>query len=264
MTSAAIALPADVRLMNGAAALSALLAGFLLLASAIAWLGRSPALPLRAIDLEGEVQRNSVATLRANVMPRLSGNFFSVDVERVRTAFEAVPWVRQASVRRVWPDRLVVRIEEHQPVALWRGKLADGDRLVNSFGEVFEANLGDVEDVVLPVLEGPADSAQRMLEMLRRLQPLLAWQDHRIERLHLSARGSWRVTLDGEAVIDLGRGSEDEVVARVDRFARTVAQVTAHFGAPLLAADLRHIDSYAVRLRNVTTADANTAPPRRP
>lgn len=264
MTAAAIVLPADVRLMNGAAALSALLAGVLLLASAMAWLGRSPAFPLRSIDLEGEVQRNSVATLRANVMPRLNGNFFSVDVERVRSAFEAVPWVRQAGVRRVWPDRLVVHIEEHQPVALWRGRADDGDRLVNSFGEVFEANLGDVEDVLLPVLEGPADGAQRMLAMLRRLQPLLAWQDHRIERLHLSARGAWRVTLDGEVVIELGRGSEDEVVARVDRFARTVAQVTAHFRAPLLSADLRHTDSYAVRLRNVTTSAANPAPPRRP
>lgn len=264
MTAVAIVLPADVRLMNGAAALSALLAGVLLLASAMAWLGRSPAFPLRSIDLEGEVQRNSVATLRANVMPRLNGNFFSVDVERVRSAFEAVPWVRQAGVRRVWPDRLVVHIEEHQPVALWRGQADDGDRLVNSFGEVFEANLGDVEDVLLPVLEGPADGAQRMLAMLRRLQPLLAWQDHRIERLHLSARGAWRVTLDGEIVIELGRGSEDEVVARVDRFARTVAQVTAHFRAPLLSADLRHTDSYAVRLRNVTTSAANPAPPRRP
>ena len=98
----------------------------------------------------------------------------------------------------------------------------------------------------------------------RRLQPLLVWQKHHVERLHLSARGSWQVTLDGEVVIELGRGSEDEVVARVDRFARTLAQVTAHFRAPLLSADLRHTDSYAVRLRNVTTAPANTAPPRRP
>ena len=270
MTAAVSVLPPDVRLMNGAAALSALLAGVLLLASALAWLGRSSAFPLRAIDLEGDVERSSVATLRANVMPRLSGNFFSVDVERVRAAFEAVPWVRSASVRRVWPDRLVVRLEEHQPVALWRGRRQEGDRMVNRFGEVFEANLGDVEDIALPLLEGPPDSAGQMLAQLRRLQPLLAWQQHQVERLHLSAQGSWQVTLDGEVVIELGRGGEDEVVARVDRFARTLAQVTAHFGAPLLSADLRHTDSYAVRLRNVTTAPASTAlpahtaPPRRP
>jgi cell division protein FtsQ len=257
-------MPPDVRLMNAAAVVSAAIGAALLLASALVWLGRSPAFALRAIDLEGDLQRNSVAMLRANVMPRLSGNFFSVDVERVRTAFEAVPWVRHASVRRVWPDRLVVRLEEHEPVALWRSRPLDGDRLVNGFGEVFEANLGDVEEDALPLLEGPQGSAQRMLILLRRVQPLLAWQDLRIDSLHLSARGAWRATLDGEVAIELGRGSEDEVMARVDRFARTLGQVTAHFGAPLLAADLRHPDSYAVRLRNVSTAAADTAPPRRP
>ena len=71
--------------------------------------------------------------------------------------------------------------------------------------------------------------------------------------LHLSGRGSWRVELDNGATVELGRGSEDEVLARSERFVRTVSQVTGRYRQPLLYADLRHTDGYAVRLRGVST-----------
>jgi cell division protein FtsQ len=161
-----------------------------------------------------------------------------------------------AVVRRIWPDRLAVTLEEHRPAALWVGE--DGnDRLVNAQGEVFEANVGDVEDDALPSFAGPEGSAQAMLAMYRQLQPLLQRQQIDIDRLHLSGRGSWRVEVDNGAVVELGRGGADEVAARTERFVRTLPQVTGRFRQPLLSADLRHTDGYAVRLRDVTTS----APP---
>jgi cell division protein FtsQ len=250
--TATLALPLDVRLTEGLARVLFALAGVTLLAAAAAWAVRGANFPVRAIQIDGDLQRNSVSTIRANAMPRLAGNFFSLDLERARGAFESVPWVRRAVVRRVWPDRLSVRLEEHRAVALWKAA-DDNDRLVNNFGEVFEANLGDVEDDRLPVLAGPPGSAPQMLAMLQALQPLFAQQDRLIESLALSGRGSWRVELDGGAPIELGRGADAEVLARAQRFVGTLSQVSAHFGAPLLAADLRHPDGYALRLRNVTT-----------
>ena len=95
-----------------------------------------------------------------------------------------------------------------------------------------------------------------MLVLVRRLQPALARLDMEIERLHLSGRGSWRVDLDSGASIELGRGSDDEIIARTDRFVRTLAAATAKWRAPLAYADLRHTDGYAVRLRGVSTTPA--------
>lgn len=254
-------LPSDVRLMNGVSAAIFALAGATLLAAGVLWLARAPWFPIRAIQLEGDLQRNSVTTIRANTTPRLAGNFFSFDLAAARQAFEAVPWVRQAVVRRVWPDRVAVRLEEHRPVALWQAE--DGnERLVNSFGEVFEANVGDVEDEDLPVLAGPDGSSVRMLAMLQRLQPLMQGIDRELRELHLSGRGSWRVELDGDVAIELGRGSDEEVLARSERFVRTLGQVTGRFRAPLQSADLRHPEGYAVRLRGITTTAAS-APQRR-
>ena len=258
LTPSAAALPGDVRLMNAVASAVYLLAAVGAVVAGVLWLMRSPLFPIRAIALEGDLARNSVPTIRANAAPRLAGNFFSADLQQGRRAFESVPWVRRAVVRRVWPDHLAVRLEEHRAAALWEGQrsASDGpgaDRLVNSFGEVFQANVGDVEDENLPTLAGPDGSAAQTLALYLRLQPLFARLDMAIDRLELSSRGSWRVELDSGATVELGRGSDAEVLARTERFLRTLTQATSRWRAPLLYADLRHVDGYAVRLRGVST-----------
>jgi cell division protein FtsQ len=252
------ALPLDVRVMNAAAALVFAAAALTLLAAAVKWATRSPVFTVRAITLDATLQRANLATVRANALPRLSGNFFSIDLDASRRAFESVPWVRRAVVRRVWPDRLAVTLEEHQAAALWQGEDRRSDRLVNTHGEVFEANVGDVEDDVLPTLAGPDARSAQMLWMLRRVSASLAPLERDVAMLRLSSRGSWRAELDSGATLELGRGSDDDVAARVDRFARTVAQAAGRFGggsAPraLLAADLRHPDGYALRLAGIST-----------
>lgn len=255
------ALPLDVRLMNATALLLVLLAALGTGLAAWSWLMQSARFPIRAIELQGELARSSLPTIRANAGPRLAGNFFSVDLQASRSAFESVPWVRHAVVSRVWPDRLRVRLEEHRAVALWAGEDgAEPERLVNDRGEVFDANLGEVEDEALPVLAGPEGRAADMLALLGRLAPRLAALDLDVATLTLNGRGSWRAVCTDGSVLELGRGSEDELMARVERLVRTYAAATTRWRAPLELADLRYEGGYALRLRGVTTgADASAA-----
>lgn len=254
--STASPLPADVRLMNSAATALFAVAFVLLAAAAGWWVVRNPVFRVAGITVEGDVSHNNVATLRANVAPLLRGNFFTLNLAAAREAFEQAPWVRHAVVRREFPNRLRVRLQEHQAVALWG---TDSDtRLVNSFGEVFEANVGDVESDGLPRLEGPDDQAGAVLAMYRALKPLFEPLDLTVDRLSLTARGTWEVGLDNESVVELGRGSEGEITARTQRFVQTLNQVTSRYGRTpeaLVSADLRHADGYAVRLRGVGTTD---------
>ncbi|MDQ6880527.1 MAG: cell division protein FtsQ, partial [Pseudomonadota bacterium] len=158
-------------------------------------------------------------------------------------------------VRREFPNRLRVVLREHQPVAFWG---ADGDaKLVNSFGEVFEANPGDVEQDKLPRLKGPEGQSQQVLRMYLSVKPLFEPLDLGIDQLALSAHGSWNAKLDSGALVELGRGTETEVTQRTRRFVQTLTQVTSRYsrGADaVVSADLRHGDGYALRLRGVTTA----------
>jgi cell division protein FtsQ len=258
----ASALPVDVRLMNAIAVVVFTLAVAALVAAGFAWVARRPAFQFGDVRLEGDLQRNSVTTVRANAMPHLAGNFFTMDLGHTRAAFEQVPWVRHAVVRRVWPNRLVVALEEHQPVALWEGD-ENSDKMVNSHGEVFEANVGDVEDDSLPQFAGPDGTSGQVLDMYRRLQPMFASIDAEINALRLSGRGSWKVDLDNGAAIELGRGTPDEVMERTTRFVRTVPQVLHKFHAPLESADLRHAEGYAVKLKGLSV-NADAKQPQQP
>ena len=262
MAKAALAppeVPGDIRLMNLTALLLGVIGAVAIAAAGVIWLTQLRAFAVKSIRIDGDLAHNSVLTIRANAMPKLAGNFFTLDLVAGRRAFESVPWVRQAIVQRVWPNRLAVHLEEHRAVALWidaaRGDEA-ADKLVNSYGEVFEANVGDVEDDALPTLLGPDGSSAHALTMLGRVETALAPLAARVEQLSLSGRGSWQATLDSGAVVELGRGSDDEVIARAGRFVVTLPQVTGRYQRPLAYADLRHTDGYAVRLKGVsTTAD---------
>jgi cell division protein FtsQ len=257
MKKKALPLPVDVKLMNITA--SVLFAAFaLLLVAALAWWAvRHPAFAIGSIVVQGDVTHNSPATLRANVAPRLSGNFFTVDLQQAREAFESVPWVRQAVVQRQFPNKLRVHLQEHRPQAFWG---ADSEsRLVNTFGEVFEANTGDVEQDDMPRLVGPEGTSPQVLAMYQGLKPQLDKLGLAIEQVVLTGRGGWALHLDSGATVELGRGTTEEVLARSQRFAQTLTQVTAKYGRrpeALVTADLRHTDGYAVKLRGVTTTGA--------
>lgn len=246
--------PLDVRLMNALSLLFGLVFAAIVMALALAWVMRQSLFNLSAIRVEGDLKHNNAATLRANVAPRLSGNFFMMDLATARAAFESVPWVRRAVVQREFPDRLKVSLQEHQPVAFW-GPESDA-RLVNSFGEVFEVNQGDVESEDLPRLSGPQGQAALVLQGFLLLSPLFEKMDGVLDQLEMTSQGNWRARLDSGAVIDLGHGTPDEINVRAERFIATLAQVSARYGRDLESADLRYPNGYAIKLRGVTTTNA--------
>jgi cell division protein FtsQ len=258
-----VAAPVDVKLMNLAMLVLVLVFGVLCAVVSVRSVSTAHAFDIQGMTVVGDTRHNNSLTLRANVAPRIAGTFFTVDLGRVRAAFEAAPWVRRAVVHREFPNRLRVSLQEHAPVALWSGEGGQGDaRLVNSFGEVFEANLGEVEQDSLPVLSGPEGQSAEVLAMYRAIEPQFAAMDLDLERLSLSGRGSWSLHLDAGAEIELGRGSPNEVAPRVDRFLKTLTQVVSRYGRAANAmesADLRHENGYAIRLRGVSTTVADGA-----
>ena len=247
-------LPTDIRLMQLTAQVLWSLLAVLALSGTAIFVSRHAVFAIRGIAVSGDVSHNNALTLRANVAPHLRGTFFTLDLGRARAAFEAVPWVRQAVVRREFPNRLRVQLQEHRAVAFWG---PEGEsRLVNSFGEVFEANVGEVEQDGLPRLQGPDGQSAQIWEAFQGLRPLFEPMDLALEQLELSGRGSWRARLDSGAVIELGAGSLPEVQARTQIFLKTLTQVSARYGRKpeaLETADLRHQDGYALRMRGVTT-----------
>jgi cell division protein FtsQ len=249
-------MPMDVRLMHATANLLLVVVSLLCVGALLGWGARLPAFAIKGVSVTGDVKHYNAITLRANVMPRLQGTFFTLDINAARKVFETMPWVRQAIVRRDFPNRLMVQLQEHRAVAFW-GEDSDS-RMVNSFGEVFEANAGELDQDNLPRLIGPEGQSLQVLVMQQTLQPLFAPMDLTIDQLELTPRGGWRAQLDSGTEIEFGSGSTSELVARAQRFLKTVTEVTARYQRrpeQLASVDLRHTDGYAIRLDGVSTLD---------
>ena len=249
-------LPLDIRLMNSIASVLLVAALLLGLGALLGWAARLPAFAIQGVSVTGDVKHYNAITLRANVLPRLQGTFFTLDITAARQVFETMPWVRQAVVQRDFPNRLKVQLQEHQAVAFWGPEGAS--RLVNSFGEVFEANVGELDHDNLPRLNGPDSQSAQVLAMYQTLQPQLDPLDMSVAVLEMSPRGGWHAELDSGTLVELGSGGAPDLLARLDRFAKTATQVTARYQRTpeqLASVDLRHTDGYAIRLVGVTTLD---------
>lgn len=252
--------PIDVKLMNVTATVLFLGCAALALAAVSWWALRHPALSIGRIVVEGELLHNTAVTLRANVAPSLTGNFFTINLGEARKAFEQVPWVREAKVRREYPNSLRVELHEHVPEAFWGADT--GAEMVNSFGEVFEANIGELDRDGIPRLQGPAGSSEQVLQAFRMLAPAFEPLGLEIDELVLNERGSWKALLANGAQVELGGGKVEQVVQRVQRFVRTLPQVTAQYqrrADALVSVDLRYEDGYALRLNGVSTVQGMPA-----
>lgn len=258
-----LAPPLDVRLMNLMATLLFTGCALFALAGGALWALRHPAFAIARIVVQGDLAHNNAVTLRANVAPQISGNFFTVNLQNVRRAFEQVPWVRTAEVQREFPRTLRVQLQEHHAAAHWGSEA--GTAMVNSRGEVFESNGLDAELDDLLRLDGPPGTSPQVLALAQALTPIFEPLGLDITGLSLSSRGGWRLALGDGAKVELGGGTPPEVVARTRQFAQTLTSVAAQFGRradALESADLRHTGGYALRLRGVTTVAALHAPRR--
>lgn len=194
-----------------------------------------PIFPLREIRVSGEVAHVTREQVEAVTARELRGNFFTVDLEQARAAFEKLPWVRGVAVRRHWPDRLEVAVEEHQPLARW-GSTA----LVSARGEVFEAAVNSR----LPVFLGPEGTAAEIVARYAGFERVLAPTGKKIVQVRLSARRAWQLKLDDGMVLELGRESlEARFAVFVTAYARTFAQLRR----PPTYVDLRYSNGFAVR-----------------
>lgn len=158
-----------------------------------------------------------------------------MDLEKTRDAFEKLPWARSVSVRRRWPDKLEVVVEEQKELARW-GNIA----LVNSYGELFLAASGSE----LPVFYGPGNAVREVAEHYEAYSKLLVPTGMKISQLALTPRRAWQIKTDKNMVIELGR---EQMETRLAKFANVYQETLGKLGGRVRYADLRYPNGFAVR-----------------
>ncbi len=234
------------QLLNAIADLLMLVGGAMLLAAAAVWVVRVPSLPLRQVVFAGELPHTRRLEVEQVLPAALKGNFFSLNLESVRATLERLPWMRRVEVRRVWPDRLEIRAEEHKPVARWgegRGEL------VNSYGEVFAATPPAEEGERMPLLFGPGGTAPEVLQRYGELVGSLQTIGERPVQLVLSPRLAWQMKLGNGMLVEMGREQpKSSVAARLQRFIDIYPETVGQRAERPAVVDLRYPNGFAMRV----------------
>lgn len=229
-----------------------LVAGAVLLAiyGAVHVVVRLPLFPLREVRVASALTHVTSEDIETVIKREIKGNFFTLDLAATRAAFEKLPWVRKGGVRRHWPARLDVTLEEHAPLARW-GKRA----LVNTHGEVFEA----VYAGALPVFVGPTESAKEIAIQYEYFRRSLAAIGKTPVQVRLSPRRAWEVRLDSGPTLELGR---ERVEARLAQFVAAYSRTLGRLERRIDYVDLRYANGFAVRIPELRFEKAE--PKRRP
>lgn len=220
------------------------------------WVVNSSVFPLKQVSVSGinsgngELKHVIREQIDKVVRSKIAGNFLTVDLDATRDAFEKLPWVRVAGVRRHWPQSLEVTLEEHVAVARW-----GSEALVNTHGEVFDGTVTTVEGG-LPVFIGPPESSFDMARQYAAFSRLLQPLRQNIAQLNLSPRRAWRIHLENGTVLELGR---DQMEARLARYVLAYDRSLAQLNQQLAYVDLRYSNGFAVRMPETSQQE-----PRKP
>ncbi len=189
-------------------------------------------LPVQSVKIEGEFVYLDKNRLREQTIPVVSGGFFNVDLQAIRKVLINLPWVEDVSVRRMWPDKLLVRVIEKKPVVLWGKK-----GVISARGELFEPV--NKPELKLPHLSGPDGLHKSMLQELARMQAWLIESGLYIERIDLNARRSWTLTMTSGMELRLGRKQMHE---RLNRFVSVYKETLEVEMLKKTGREIKHID----------------------
>ncbi|EED36014.1 cell division protein FtsQ [Luminiphilus syltensis NOR5-1B] len=196
-------------------------------------------LEVERIAVTGDQVNIDPEDIQSLVAPKLVDGFLAADLEALAFDLEAMPWVYRASVRRRWPDAVVIHIKEQQPIARW------GDRgFLNHEGDLFVVEPG-AGYLQLPQLHGEAGSERALMRRYRSLEALLTHLDIGVHRLSVDEVGQYTVALDNGVEVLLG---SDDFVARARRFISLYERELAQL--PVAYVDLRYSDGAAVQLND--------------
>lgn len=210
--------------------------------------------PIARVAVEGELRYVSQQAVQQRIEPFVAASFLKLDLDGMRSELESMPWIAEAQVRRVWPDQVIVQLQEQLPIARW------GDEaLLNSQGRAFAPN--EVARYQhLPQLYGPKRAQEKVMRQYQVLNQMLRPLGFRIARLELRERGSWFLSTQAD---ERGPGIElllgrDNVLEKMRRFITLHDKALKEQISNIARIDLRYAHGLAVAWRE--PVPAATAP----
>ncbi|EOC1566671.1 cell division protein FtsQ [Cronobacter dublinensis] len=219
----------------------------------LGWMEDAQRLPLSKLVVTGERHYTRNDDIRQSILALgAPGTFMTQDVNIIQNQIERLPWIKQASVRKQWPDELKIHLVEYVPIARWNDQ-----HMIDTDGTAFSVPADRASKQNLPLLYGPEGSENEVLQGYRAMGQVLAKDKFTLKDAAMTARRSWQVTLSNDIKLNLGR---DDTMKRLERFVElypVLQQQAQTDGKRISYVDLRYDSGAAVGWESAPTEDIN-------
>ena len=212
--------------------------------------------PLKHISIQGDLQNAQPGQIRSAIAQVAATNILRIDVVKAAEAVQSVPWIEEATIRREWPDTLVVYVNERVIQSRWNDEL-----WLDHLGTPVRLPVDTGRD--LPHLKGPTNSAQEILAQYRTWQSSFSKQGLDITTLEMSGRNSWKIEFlrASNATDERSASGDADVVAndievvlgsinpqlQVERFLWLYREVLSPVDEWIESVDMRYPNGISVR-----------------
>ena len=188
----------------------------------------------------------------------LNGTTLSTDLKMIVELILDNPWVEQVVVRRVWPDTIVLRLQERRIIALW-----NNEHLISELGEVTNIPVSNYRELekklgcYLIRIEGPKDFLSKVVTRAEETNNLLTTINKQLLHLRLTKQFSWEGKTTGGMTLRFGGDDlQGPMNYRLENFTKSyssLANKLAEKGtgsSEIHYVDLRYAKGFAIRTKN--------------
>jgi cell division protein FtsQ len=194
-------------------------------------------LPIRYVRTEGVFQYLSKEEIKEALMPLVTVSIFDADMQRIHATVTQMPWVKSATVERVWPDAIDIKVNERKAYVRW-GKQG----LLTEHGELFmPKNVDQFQSLLL--VEGPKQQEAKTLEIMKGVKMALEDQALELAEFKVNDREAWEIKLKTGLEILLGR---TEQLKKLQRFLETLPILGQEKMSAMQLVDCRYPNGFAV------------------
>lgn len=204
--------------------------------------------PVLNVDVEGTLDYTDRERLSSAVELHTKLGFYGMDVDDIRADVENLPWVAQAHIRRVWPARLLISIEEHEPAARF-----NDNALVSKGLELFKPPQLEKDNpqylqwranfASLPELAGVEGRHEFILDAYRQYNLALSRFGVSVDSLIEDERHSQTLELSNQITLRIGYEAHE---LRLQRFIDVYERLVVPLDGQPAAFDMRYSNGFAL------------------